>query len=42
MPYKVAVLLFKMDLSLHGITRLSGEAAARQTAAYIEYVWQPQ
>lgn len=30
-----------MDMSLHVIARLHGEAIARQTAAYIEYVWQP-
>jgi len=30
-----------MDMALHVIARLHGEAVARQTAAYIEYVWKP-
>ncbi|MCS7069931.1 MAG: DJ-1/PfpI family protein [Anaerolinea sp.] len=30
-----------MDMALHVIARLHGEAIARQTAAYIEYRWQP-
>jgi transcriptional regulator GlxA family with amidase domain len=30
-----------MDMSLHIITRLFGDEAAYETAAYIEYVWEP-
>lgn len=31
-----------MDMSLHIIARLCGEAQARETAHYIEYQWEPQ
>ena len=31
-----------MDMSLHVVARLLGEEVARETAHYIEYVWEPQ
>lgn len=31
-----------MDMALHVVARLLGEEAARETAHYIEYVWEPQ
>ncbi|MEP7292857.1 MAG: DJ-1/PfpI family protein [Chloroflexota bacterium] len=31
-----------MDMALHVVARLLGEDAARETAQYIEYEWQPQ
>ena len=31
-----------MDMSLHVVARLLGEDVARETAHYIEYVWEPQ
>jgi len=31
-----------MDMALHVVARLLGEEVARETAHYIEYVWEPQ
>jgi transcriptional regulator GlxA family with amidase domain len=31
-----------MDMSLHVVARLLGEDVARETARYIEYVWEPE